>query len=94
MANNWQQVVLTGVFLLISSAAAEQEPVVATQAGSVRGTTLKSLLGNEFFSFKGEYLIVEDAAKPRYALNANECWTELVLTIVLTTARTRLISDH
>ena len=45
---------LVGLLLLIGSAAAQQRPQVATGTGSVRGTTLKSLLGNEFFSFKGE----------------------------------------
>ena len=46
--------VLTAAVLLVGSVSAEREPVVVTKAGSVRGTTLTSLLGNEFFSFKGE----------------------------------------
>ncbi|KAF0287231.1 Venom carboxylesterase-6 [Amphibalanus amphitrite] len=45
--------VLTAAILLAGTASAEQEPVVATKAGFVRGTTLTSLIGNEFFSFKG-----------------------------------------
>ena len=53
MADNLLRVAVTAAFLLAGSVSAEQEPVVATKAGHVRGTTLKSLMGNEFFSFKG-----------------------------------------
>ena len=54
VADSLMKPVLAAILLVGCATASEQQgPVVTTKAGSVRGTVLKSLIGNEFFSFKG-----------------------------------------
>ena len=48
------QTLALGLLLLTCSAAADGGPVVATMGGELRGTTAKSFLGNDIFSFKGK----------------------------------------
>ena len=56
------QTLALGLLLLDCSAAADGDPVVAadgdpvveTKGGELRGTTAKSFLGNDIFSFKGK----------------------------------------
>ena len=43
--------------LVTRSAAADQGPVVSTKNGDLRGATLKSFMGNDYFAFKGKTYI-------------------------------------
>ena len=43
--------------LVTSSAAADEGPVVSTKNGDLRGATLKSFIGNDYFAFKGKACI-------------------------------------
>ena len=59
---------MLGLALLLGSAAADESLVVTTEGGELRGTTLKSFLGNDIFSFKGKIRSI-DMGIDRYGID-------------------------